>query len=122
MFEFIEEPLDEVPLFVEVGVVRVGPSAIWPRGNDRLSALIKDRVVEVLGIVGAVGNHKAAGNAVDKRRAIQDLTAVARACGQPSGVTQGVGGNMELGGQSPFGPTKALGIRPPFSLAAPAAC
>ena len=70
--------------------------------------------MEVLGVVGPVGDHGTAGMSLDQRRAEQHLTAMARAGDQTDRVAEAVGRRMQLGSQAAFGPAEALGIRPPF--------
>jgi hypothetical protein len=100
VFEFVEEPLNQIALFVEFRVEVMRPQASRPGWDDRLGTQIKDRIVEMLSVVSAVGNDKAAGDAVDQRGAIQDLAAMPGACNQARRIAQGVGGDVQLGAQA----------------------
>ena len=94
VFEFAEEPLDQIALLVEFDVIMMRPSALRPGRNDRLGALIEDGVVEMFGIIGAVSDDKAAGDAIDERGTKDDLATMAGTCDQPGGVAQRIGGHM----------------------------
>ena len=98
VFELAEEPLDQIALLVEVFVIAVRSAALRPWRNDGLSALIEDGVVEVLSIIGAIGDDKAADKAIDQRGTVDHLATVARTCDQPGGIAKRIGGHMQFGG------------------------
>ena len=51
-----------------------------------------------------------------------DVVTLARRRDQSDGKTEGFGRDMDFRAQSAARPAKTLGISPPFSLRAPAAC
>ena len=72
-------------------------------------------------IVAFVGQKGVGFDPFDEVISLCDVVALAGRSDQPDRQTKGVGGGMDLGGQSAPRPTQALGIRPPLSLRAPAA-
>lgn len=122
MFEFVEETLDEVALFVEFGVIGTLDLAVSLGGNDDLSPGFGDPVDEVVGIVSLVGQGGLGLEAVDERVGEGDIVALAGRADQPNRIAERVAGGVDLGAQSTSRPAQTLGIRPPFCLRAPAAC
>ena len=100
VFEFAEEPLDQIALLVEFDIIMMRPSALWPGRNDRLGALIEYSVVEMLGIISTVSDDEAAGDAIDECGAVDNLATMTGTCDQPGGVAERIGGHMQLGGQA----------------------
>ena len=121
MFEFGEEALDAIALFVEVSVI--GPlrlSVSLGRDNDIGSSLF-DLVAQMISIIAFVSKNRLRFEAVDEIMRQSDVIALPRRPDQADRKTQRFC-RMDLRAQSAARPTQALGIRPPFSLRAPAAC
>ena len=97
VFEFVEEALDEIALFVEFPVAGMGSAAVGPRWDNRRCAGFQDRVVEVLDVVGTIGNDRAAGNALNQGRPKQNLAAMSRTGDQADEIAEAVGCRVELG-------------------------
>lgn len=97
VFEFIEKPLDQIAFFVEVPIAGMRSAAITSRRNDRHGAGIEDGVVEVLGIVGPVGDDGATGGALDQCRAEQYLATMAGTCDDTDRIAEAIGRRMQLG-------------------------
>ena len=87
-----------------------------------MSTLAENGVMEMLGIICAISDDEAAGKAIDQCGTVDHLAAMAGACNQPGRIAERIGDDMQLGGQATPGAAKALGIRPPFLVGAPAAC
>jgi hypothetical protein len=51
-----------------------------------------------------------------------NVVALAGRCDQANRKAQGFGGSVDFGAQAAARPAQALGIRPPLTLLAPAAC
>lgn len=122
MLQFVKESLDCVALFVECPVAGMRSAPVVSRRDDRDRASIQDRIVEMFSVIGSVGDDGLAGDVLDQGRGIQNITAMTRAGDQADGITEAVGCRVEFGAKASFGPTKTLGIRPPFSVRAPLAC
>lgn len=122
MLEFVEEALDEVALLVEQFIEGALLLAIGPRLDDRLGAFLNDGVVEVLGVVGGVGDDRSWSEAFDELGRPQDFALLTWTTDQARRISQRVGGGVDLGAQAAAGAAQPLGIRPPFFLRAPAAC
>lgn len=75
----------------------------------------------MIGIVRFVGEECVGFYSFDEIVGQGDVVALAGRSDKLDGQAKGVGGGVDLGGQPASRPTQALGIRPPFSLRAPAA-
>ncbi|MEO1105106.1 MAG: hypothetical protein AAFW98_15485, partial [Pseudomonadota bacterium] len=95
--EFVEEPFDEIALFIELPIAAVWAAAIAARGDDWHGTGLKDGVVEVLGIVGSVGNDGTAGMPRNQRCAKQDFATMAGARDERDRIAEAVGRRMQLG-------------------------
>jgi len=121
LFELVEEALDAISFLVQIGVVGALDLAVAFGWDDDLGSLFLHLFNEMIGIVTLVGQKGLGIDPLDEIVGLGDVVALAGRSDQPQRQAEGVGGNMDLGGQSTPRPTQALGIRPPFSLRAPAA-
>ena len=122
VFELAEEALDRVALFVERAVEGALFGAIGSGLDDGSGAGLLDRVVEVLGVVGGVGDDRSGSEAFDQFGGPQDLALLARAGDEPGRLARRIRRGVDLGAQAAARAPQPLGIRPPFFLRAPAAC
>lgn len=76
VFELVEEALDEVTLFVEIGVVGGNAGAGPIEWNDRLSVGMGDGAAEVIGVIGLVGKDMLGGQTIDQRLGLGDIVAL----------------------------------------------
>ncbi len=76
VFELVEEALDEVALFVEIGVVGRNASAGSIEGNDSLSLGMGDGAAEVIGVIGLIGEDVLGGQTIDQRLGLGDIVAL----------------------------------------------
>jgi hypothetical protein len=76
----------------------------------------------MIGIVAFVGDRGAGVEAIDEIMREGDVVALAWRSDQPDRIAEGVVGGVNFCAQAAARPAQALGIRPPFSLRAPAAC
>ena len=76
----------------------------------------------MVGIIALVGNGRAGIEAVDESVRKGNVVALPWSTDQADRIAEGIAGGMDLGAQPAPRPAQALGIRPPFSLRAPAAC
>ena len=111
-----------VALLVEVGIVgALDPSVALGRDDD-LAAAVGDPVCEMVGIVSLVGDGRLRIEAVHEVVGERDVIALARRADQADREAERLGGGVDLGAQPAARPAQALGIRPPLTLRAPAAC
>jgi hypothetical protein len=73
-------------------------------------------------IISLVGDGGIGFDAVDKIVREGDVVALSRRADQSDRQTEGLGCGVDFRAQAASGATQALGIRPPFTLRAPAAC
>ena len=122
LFELVEEALDDVALLVEVGVVGTLDLAVSFRRDDGRRSGLNDALDEMVGVIALVGNGRAGVEAVDKIMGKGNVVALAGSADQTDRIAKRIAGGMDFGAQATPRPAQALGIRPPFSLRAPAAC
>lgn len=121
LLEFIEEAFDAVSFLVDGAIISVLMSALRHGRNDRGRVVVEDGVVQAVGVIGAIGEDIAGLETVDQCFSLADVAILPRRTDQAQGITQSLDSGVDFGGQAAFGPTQALGIRPPFSSLAPAA-
>jgi len=73
-------------------------------------------------IIALVGQEGAGVETVDEIMSGRDVVALSRRADQAKRQAERIAGSMDLGAQPAPRPTQALGIRPPLTLRAPAAC
>ena len=96
--------------------------AVPLRRNDDLGAASGDPFGEMIRIVTFVGDRGIGGETVDQLMGKSDVVALSRRPDQTDRKTKSFGGSMDFGAQAATRPAKTLGIRPPLTLRAPAAC
>lgn len=67
VFEFVEEPFDDVAFGVEGPIAGMGSASVVPWGDDGCGPGLQDCIMEVFGIVGPVRNDGPAWDAFDQR-------------------------------------------------------
>ncbi len=122
MFELVEEALDDVAFLVELGVIGALHPAVAPGRDDGLGAGSGDTVNQMICVIAFVGERRLRLDGLDEFMGESDVVALSGAGDQADRVAQRIAGGMDLGAQSATRATQAMGIRPPFSLRAPAAC
>lgn len=122
MLEFAEEALDSVTLSVKMFVVGALNLAVALGWDDDLRSALDHGVGETVGIVTLVGDDGIRLEALDQLLSQGDVVALARRIDEADGKTQSVTFGMDFGAQAAARPAQALGIRPPLSWRAPAAC
>ena len=96
VFDFAEEALNSVTLFVEHPVAGVWSSpVVTGRDNGRRTSL-QDCVMEVLCVIGPVSDDGLAWDMPNQVRGVEHITAMARACDQADRIAKAVGGGVEL--------------------------
>jgi hypothetical protein len=96
--------------------------AIAFRGNDDRGAAFGNPLGEMVRVIAFVGDGGFGVDAVDQIMGKGDVVALARRADQANRQTERLGGGVDLGAQAAARPAQALGIRPPLTLRAPAAC
>ena len=120
MFEFVEEPFDEVSLAIEGRVDRPLSLAISLRRDMSATALVGDEIDEALPVVAAVADNVAeAAEAVEQCRRGGLVGSLPGRQQKLDRQAVAVDDGMKLGAQSPARATDGV-IRTPFLP--PAAC
>lgn len=122
LLEFGKEALDAVAFLIEMGVVGARVFAISLGRDDDGGAGLINPLAQVVGVISLVREDGAGIEAIDKLMSQNDIAALAGRANQPDRQPQAFRRGMDFRGQSPARPAQTLGIRPPFSLRAPAAC
>ena len=102
VFEFVEEPLDRIALFVQCPITGMGSAPVVSGRNDRRCTGVQDCIMEVLGVIGPVSDDGLTGDVLDQGRSVEHITAMARASDQADGIAEAVGCGVELGTQAAF--------------------
>lgn len=101
LFEFCEEPLDAGAGRVKVFVIAMLVPAGAPRWDHRLPPLLKDEIVEAIGIIGPVGQHRTGLEALDQGVSGGDVVLLTRTERQTNGQPQRVRHGMEFCAKTP---------------------
>ena len=107
-------------LCVEMLVERMLAGAGRVAGDDGDSALCGYGLTEMVGIVGGIGHDDLGRQAIDQRRGLRHVSAMAGGEGEADWATQTTNCEMDLGAQAAARTANGLIFRPPFL--APAAC
>ncbi len=81
-----------------------------------------DGLCQGIGVVALVAQDRPGCEACDQVMGQRDVVALARARQKAHWIAQRIARRMNLGAQAAARPTQTLGIRPPLTLRAPAAC
>jgi hypothetical protein len=117
-----EEALDAVAFLVEARVAGMFAGAVRPWGNDGLGFDPAQGVVEMVGVVGLVGDDGGGLETVEERGGLDDVASVAGCQDEADWKAEGVDAGVDLGSEAAPRAAKTLGLRPPLLRAAPAAC
>jgi hypothetical protein len=122
LLELVEEALDDVALLIEIAVVGALELAVPLGRDDDLGSGFGDLIAQMIGVVALIADRGARIEALDKLMCEGDVVTLPRCTNQAERIAERVTGGMDLRAQPASRPTQALGIRPPFSVRAPAAC
>ena len=122
LLELTEESLDAIALLIEVRVVGPPVCAVSPWRDDDLGPCGRDPLRQVVCVIALVCDRDLGRETVDQLMGECDVVALSGGADQAQWQAKGLGGGMDLGAQPAPRPVQALGIRPPFTLRAPAAC
>jgi hypothetical protein len=76
----------------------------------------------MIGVIAFVADCGARSEAIDKLMCEGNVVALPRRPNQAERIAECITRGVDLGAQPTSRPAQALGIRPPFSVRAPAAC
>ena len=119
MLDFVNEPLDQVALFVEV-VVRDSLRAGAVRWNNCLSACVLNGGSKAIGVVALVGEQVFEGKTLDQALCLTDIGDLACRQDEADWIPEGIDGDADLGAQAAARTPDRLIFASPFW--APAAC
>src|SRR5262249_61821409 len=115
-----EEALDDVALFVQIGVVDTLDFAVSLGRDDDFGPAFGDFMAQMIGIITLVGDCGTRIEAIHQLMCEGDVVALPRRTDQAERIAERITGSVDFGAQATSRPAQALGIRPPFSLRAPA--
>jgi len=120
MLDFVDEPLDQIALLVEVLVVRDGLRTRTARWNDCLRTDFCNRGAKAVGVKTLVGEQVFERKSADQAFSLANI--VDLACGQDEadGIAEGIDADVDLGAEPAARTPDRLIFAPPFL--APAAC
>ena len=105
-----------------MGVVGTFDRPVSLGRNDRLAAGLCDPVAEVIGVLTLIGDGGIRDEAFDQIMREGDVVALAWRTDQPNRIAKRIASSVDFRAQSAARPAQPLGIGPPFSVRAPAAC
>lgn len=120
MFDFAEQAFDQVALFAEFAIKASPRCRSGPARHDGPRACGGDGVHRALAIIAFVGKDMAGLQAVEQRLDLGDVVALAAGQEEADRVPQGVGGDMDLRGQTVLRSADRVSLSPFFW--APALC
>ncbi len=74
------------------------------------------------GVISLVGDHRVGRETLDQGLGLRDVMTLPRTEQQTHRIAQRIGRDMDLGAQPAPRSPQTLGIRPPLTIRAPAAC
>jgi len=120
MLDFVDEPLDQVTLLVEVLVVRDSLRAGAVRRDDGLSARVCNGGAKAIGVVALVSEQVFEGKTADQALCLADIADLTGRQDEADWIAEGVDGDTDLRAQAATRTSNRLIFGPPFW--APAAC
>ena len=120
MFDFAEQAFDQIALFVELAIEASPCRGRGSARHDGHRACGGDGVHRPLTIIALVGKDVAGLQALEQRLDLGDVVALAAGQEEAERIPQGVGGDMDLGGQAALRPADRVSLSPFFW--APALC
>jgi hypothetical protein len=120
MLDFVDEPLDQITLFVEVLVIWDSSRAGAVGRDNGLSASVCDGGSKAIGVVALVCEQVFEGKTLDQALCLADIGDLAGREDEADRVAQSVDGNADLRAQAATRTPDRLIFGPPFW--APAAC
>jgi hypothetical protein len=120
MLDFVDEPLDQITLFVEVLVIWDSSRAGAVGRDNGLSASVCDGGSKAIGVVALVCEQVFEGKTLDQALCLADIGDLAGREDEADRVAQSVDGDADLRAQAATRTPDRLIFGPPFW--APAAC
>lgn len=108
--------------WLAVGVVAALDFSVAFWRDDQLRSALRNPVAQMIGIIAFVGKSSPGFEAIDEVMGKGDVVVLSGRADQSDWKAERFCRSMDLRAQAAARPTQALGIRPPFSLRAPAAC
>lgn len=123
MLHFVDEALDQVPLFVKVFVVVTLLSPRLRRRNNGLRALVNNVLNEVFGIIGAVADEIVGQlqKAYNQRFRLRDVMTLTGRQQKAQRVSQAIDAHVDFGAKAAATASERLGALVTVFLGAPAA-
>ena len=120
MLDPVDEPLDQVALFVEVLVVGNCFRSRAARWNHRFGAAFRHDGAKPIRVISLIGEHVFEGKAVDQSFGLADVVNLPCCQDEADGIAQGIDADVYLGAQPAARTPDRLIFASPFW--APAAC
>ena len=99
MFDFVEEPLDEIALAIECEIAKPlnNPVGFW--WNDDVCAFVGDELDNAISVVALVGQNACCANVFEKRLCLGTIGDVSGCQDQANRIAQCVTQGVEFCGQ-----------------------
>ncbi len=103
LLELVEEALDEIALFVKMGVIRPLNLAVSLWRNDNLTALPGDLFVQIVCVVAFVCERRGCFKPVDEFVCASDVIFLARTSNEPDWIAKRIARSMVSAKVTPSG-------------------
>ena len=121
LLELSEEALDAPALLVSDAVVAVLIFAMAARRDNGLAALLVNKVVQFVGVVGAICQNLISGDAADQIAGGRHVILLARTEDEAERQAESIDYGVDFGAEATSGSSKSLGLSAPLFTRAPAA-
>lgn len=113
-FDSIDEPLDEIPLLIDMPVYVTCLSSVLLRRDHRLRAPRLDRVYECITVIGLVGDDCLWLVPINQILRVGDIGLLSTAQSKLDWVAQSIDSDVDFRAKSATRATKGFFVLPPF--------
>ena len=121
MLDLVHKTLHQMPLPIQMLVIRSLFPAIPLRRYDRNRSTLFHGLNELVDIIGAVRNDKISFVALDQCFGLRPDMSLSRCQAEAKRVAQSIHADVDLGAETPSTSSQCLGLLTPFFTGAPAA-
>ena len=122
LFEFGEEALNAPSVLIGNDVICMLMSSMSARRNDRLAALVEDKIVQAVSVIGAISQNLPGGQTTDQITGRSHVILLAWPERKPHRQAKCVYDSVDFGAEPAARASKSLGFNAPLFIRPPAAC
>jgi hypothetical protein len=118
MLEPVETSLDDIPALVEDLAVRTGRYVVGAGWDDSHGVVLLNVPHNILAVIALIGNRVRGTESFEQGKSLRGVMCLPAGEYKAHGAALGVGGQVNLRGQSACGTPQSLTFVPPFPAAA----